>query len=237
MLTHVSQVAAIVPAAGSGSRLAAAPTDSGLPKPLRRLGRDTLLRHAVRSVERHADQIVVPAPAEWIDEIRASLADVPLVVDVVEGGPTRQRSVELALAAVERATPYVLVHDAARPLTPSAVTERVVAALRAGAQAVVPAVDVVDTLRQVTTDNTSRTMDRSSMRAVQTPQGFATEVLRQAHIRAGHDQATDDASLAESLGVDVVIVEGDVLAFKVTTALDLRLAEVVVSRDEAQEPT
>jgi 2-C-methyl-D-erythritol 4-phosphate cytidylyltransferase len=196
-----------------------------------------LLRHAVRSVERHADQIVVPAPAEWIDEIRASLADVPLVVDVVEGGPTRQRSVELALAAVERATPYVLVHDAARPLTPSAVTERVVAALRAGAQAVVPAVDVVDTLRQVTTDNTSRTMDRSSMRAVQTPQGFATEVLRQAHIRAGHDQATDDASLAELLGVDVVIVEGDVLAFKVTTALDLRLAEVVVSRDEAQEPT
>jgi 2-C-methyl-D-erythritol 4-phosphate cytidylyltransferase len=237
MLTHVSQVAAIVPAAGSGSRLAATPNDSGPPKPLRRLGRDTLLRHAVRSVERHADQIVVPAPAEWIDEIRASLADVPLVVDVVEGGPTRQRSVELALAAVERATPYVLVHDAARPLTPSAVTERVVAALRAGAQAVVPAVDVVDTLRQVTTDNTSRTMDRSSMRAVQTPQGFATEVLRQAHIRAGHDQATDDASLAELLGVDVVIVEGDVLAFKVTTALDLRLAEVVVSRDEAQEPT
>ena len=147
---------------------------------------------------------------------------------VVPGGVTRQDSVRRALAALHPDVDLVLVHDAARPLTPPAVTDRVVAALHEGAQVVVPAIEVVDTLREVA-GPTSRTLDRAAIRAVQTPQGFRADVLRRAHEAADHDLATDDASMAERLGVPVVLVEGDARAVKVTRAADLLLAEALLS--------
>ena len=170
----------------------------------------------------------VPAPADQHDAVQTALGDVPVPVTVVTGGPTRQESVRRALAALPDDVDLVLVHDAARPLTPPAVTDRVVAALRDGAQVVVPAVEVVDTLREVT-GASSRTLDRAAIRAVQTPQGFRAEVLRRAHESAAHGLATDDASMAERLGVPVDLVAGDARAVKVTRAADLLLAEAMLS--------
>ena len=221
-------MAAIVPAAGAGTRLARGDQAPGPPKALRLLAGEPLLRHAVRSLEHAADHVVVPAPADQHEAVQAALVDVAVPVTVVTGGPTRQESVRRALAALPEDVDLVLVHDAARPLTPPAVTDRVVAALRAGAQVVVPAVEVVDTLREVS-DASSRTLDRAAIRAVQTPQGFRADVLRRAHEAADHDLATDDASMAERLGVAVDLVEGDLRALKVTRAADLLIAEAMLS--------
>jgi 2-C-methyl-D-erythritol 4-phosphate cytidylyltransferase len=121
----------------------------------------------------------------------------------------------------------VLVHDAARCLAPPALIASVAAAVRAGHVAVVPAVPVTDTVRSLD----GGPVDRSRLRSVQTPQGFSRDVLVAAHASADDDDATDDASLVERLGVPVHLVDGDRLAFKVTTALDLKL--VAAALEEA----
>jgi 2-C-methyl-D-erythritol 4-phosphate cytidylyltransferase len=127
-------------------------------------------------------------------------------------------------------TPFVMVHDAARPLTPPELIRRVLAALRAGAPAVVPVVHLTDTIKAVDANGAVLgTPERSGLRAVQTPQGFRTEVLRRAYAREGA-AATDDSALVENLGVPVQTVPGDPLAFKITTPLDLRLALAVLGR-------
>ncbi|MGA9344155.1 MAG: 2-C-methyl-D-erythritol 4-phosphate cytidylyltransferase [Nocardioidaceae bacterium] len=224
-------VTAIIPAAGDGSRLAADESVAGPAKALRRLGADTLIRHAIRSLEHAVDRVVVATSTDLLTILAAELSDVPIPVDVVEGGPTRQESVRLALKSVGASAEFVLVHDAARPLVPVEVTDRVLAALRAGAGAVVPVVPVVDTLRRRDADGSSNLVDRTSIRAVQTPQGFPVEVLRRAHAADGAEAlaATDDASLAENIGVAVVLVDGDPAGFKVTRLLDLRVAELMVT--------
>jgi 2-C-methyl-D-erythritol 4-phosphate cytidylyltransferase len=144
-------------------------------------------------------------------------------VTVVVGGAERGDSVAAGLAVLDASVDLVLVHDAARCLTPPEVFARVVAALEAGAVAVVPGTPVVDTVKQV--DASGRvlaTPDRSALRAVQTPQGFARNVLARAH--AVSSEATDDAGLVERLGEPVLVVDGDRLAFKVTTPDDLETA-------------
>ena len=230
------QIAAIVPAAGAGIRLVADESDESdradeTPKALRLLDGVPLLRHAIRSLEHAVSQVVVPASPDLVDEIRAAVRAVAVPVVVVEGGQTRQESVRRALAALDPAITHVLVHDAARPLCPPAVTDRVVAALRAEAQAVVPVVEVTDTLRYTDGDR-SHTVDRSAIRAVQTPQGFPVDVLRRAHAEAGADDvsATDDASIAERIGAEVVLVEGDPRSFKITRSLDLALAQALIAQ-------
>jgi len=148
---------------------------------------------------------------------------------VVAGGSDRSESVKLALAAVPT-TEFVLVHDAARPLTPADVTQRVVAALRDGARAVIPVLPVADTIKAVDSNGVVLgTPERSGLRAVQTPQGFETELLRRAHERGAGAVVTDDAALVEYLGVPVYTVAGDALSFKITTPLDLKLAEAVLA--------
>ncbi len=225
-------VAAIVPAAGSGTRLVADEGTPGLPKALRLLGSESLLRHAVRAVEHAVSQLIVPAAADQHEAVRSALDDVAVPVLVVEGGATRQESVRRALAVLDPAVQLVLVHDAARPLTPRDVTDRVLSALRHGAVAVTPVVEVADTLRGLTEDG-SRPLDRARVRAVQTPQGFTVEILRRAHEGVDQDVATDDVGLAEALGVAVTLVEGDALAFKVTRAVDLMLAAAILQRQSA----
>ena len=137
----------------------------------------------------------------------------------------------LALAALAGDPEFVLVHDAARALTPPALVARVVDALRAGNGAVVPALPLSDTIKAVDANGVVLgTPERAGLRAVQTPQGFATDVLLRAYRRAGTADFTDDASLVEHLGGQVQVVDGDPLAFKITTQLDLLLAQAIVRR-------
>jgi 2-C-methyl-D-erythritol 4-phosphate cytidylyltransferase len=139
---------------------------------------------------------------------------------VVAGGAERSDSVRIGLAQVDPTCDVVLIHDAARCLTPVAVFERVVAAVRAGAAGAVPGMPVVDTIKSVDASGViTGTPARASLRAVQTPQGFDAKVLRAAY--ASGMSATDDAALVEALGHHVRVVEGDPLAFKVTTPEDL----------------
>ena len=152
---------------------------------------------------------------------------------VVEGGATRQQSVAEALAVLPDDIEYVLVHDAARALTPTAVGRRVLASLIDGASAVVPGIAVTDTMKAVEDNAVMRTIDRSTLRVVQTPQGFTRAALERAHQVAqeqGVDDTSDDAGLCESAGIAVRVVDGDPLAFKITRPLDLVLAEAILGR-------
>lgn len=220
-----ARVGVLVPAAGLGVRLG-----PGGPKALRLLAGEPLLLHAVRGLRAAAcvGPIVVAAPADGCASVSDLLAG--LDVTVVAGGRERQDSVRLALQALDPDVSLVLVHDAARCLTPVTLIEAVVGALVAGAEAVVPVVPVADTVKSVDGARVVATIDRSGLRAVQTPQGFARAVLERAHAAgAGADARTDDAGLVEALGVEVVTVPGDEQAFKVTRPLDLLLAEAVLS--------
>lgn len=170
------------------------------------------------------ERVVVAAPPNRVAEAAALLGDR---AEVVAGGPERPDSVRCALAAVGDPD-FVLVHDAARPLTPADQIGRVVAALCDGQRAVIPVLPVVDTIKAVDANGVVLgTPERAGLRAVQTPQGFETALLRRAYGRAC--AATDDAGLVENLGVPVHTVAGDALAFKITTPLDLRLAATVVN--------
>jgi 2-C-methyl-D-erythritol 4-phosphate cytidylyltransferase len=221
-------VAAVVPAAGSGERLAA-----GIPKAFCSLEGRTLLERAVAGLRESqvVDHIVVAVPADRTDEAKRLLAGQ---ASVVAGGPGRTESVRLALAALSGEPEFVLVHDAARALTPPGLIVRVVEALRAGHGAVVPALPVSDTIKAVDANGAVLgTPERAGLRAVQTPQGFTTDLLMRAYQRAAQAAGagfTDDASLVEHVGGQVQVVDGDPLAFKITTALDLLLAQAIVRR-------
>ncbi|MBS9533167.1 2-C-methyl-D-erythritol 4-phosphate cytidylyltransferase [Mycobacterium sp. M1] len=214
---------AVVPAAGSGQRLAV-----GVPKAFCPLGGQTLVERAVAGLLASGvvDRVVVAVPADRTDEATLLLGKRAIVV---AGGAERVESVRLALQAVPESR-FVLVHDAARPLTPPALIVRVVEALQAGHPAVVPALPVVDTIKAVDANGAVLgTPERAGLRAVQTPQGFQTELLLRAYQRAGTGTFTDDASLVEQVGGQVQVVDGDPLAFKITDRMDLLLAETVVA--------
>jgi 2-C-methyl-D-erythritol 4-phosphate cytidylyltransferase len=222
----------LVPAAGRGERLG-----RGAPKALRALGGEPLLVHAVRrlAAARSVALIVVAAPPDAVDEVRELLEPVvgAVPLTVVPGGEHRQISVGRALAAVPERLPIVLVHDAARPLTPPELVDEVAAAVRAGRSVVIPVLPVVDTIKRVNAlGEVEATMDRSALRAVQTPQGFDHATLAAAHEAADVD-ATDDAGLAERIGVAVHTVPGRAEALKVTTPFDLVVAEALLNRERA----
>jgi len=207
-------IAAIVAAAGSGERFGAS-----IPKALINLGDRTLLEHAISSLSAVADHIVVTAPAGFEDQIRALVGSD---VTVVTGGATRSDSVRAGLAVIQGAD-FVLVHDAARALATRELAASVVAALRGGDVAVVPALPVVDTLQNVDASGYVVTaVDRTPLRRIQTPQGFSFSVLKSIHESAS--DATDDSTLALDAGYKVRVVEGEERALKITTASDLATA-------------
>jgi 2-C-methyl-D-erythritol 4-phosphate cytidylyltransferase len=139
---------------------------------------------------------------------------------------------------VSTSAEYVLVHDVARPFVPSSVIDAVLAALAAGADAVVPVVPIPDTVRRVGADGAlGETVDRSTLVAVQTPQGFTRSVLVAAHEQAEGSAATDDAGLVEAIGVRVVSVPGAEDSFKITTPPDLARAETVARLRSARSPS
>jgi len=217
-------VAVLVPAAGAGVRLG-----PGGPKALRLLAGESVLVHAVRRVAAAASVrlIVVAAPPGEVEAVRQLLAPVAPVT-VVAGGAERQQSVAAALAVVPAEVGIVLVHDAARALTPATLVEQVAAAVRSGLPAVIPVLPVVDTIKEVGPGEVVLgTIDRSALRSVQTPQGFRRDVLAAAH-GAGLDPHTDDAGMVEKAGVPVTCVPGSELAMKITRPLDLILAEALL---------
>ncbi|KUI35360.1 2-C-methyl-D-erythritol 4-phosphate cytidylyltransferase [Mycobacterium sp. IS-1496] len=214
---------AVVPAAGSGQRLAA-----GAPKAFVNLAGRPMLERAITGLRDSGvvDSIVVAVPPSRTDEAKLVFGGEAVIV---AGGADRTESVSIALAAVGDAD-YVLVHDAARALTPPSLVVRVVRALESGHSAVVPALPVADTIKAVDANGAVLgTPERAGLRAVQTPQGFRIDVLRRAYARAGDGGFTDDASMVEQAGVQVQVVDGDPLAFKITTPLDLVLAEAILA--------
>ena len=215
---------AVVPAAGSGERLAA-----GTPKAFVNLSGRPMLEYALEGLRNSGvvDSVVVAVPPNRTDEAKRVFGGDAVIV---AGGSDRTESVRLALAAIGDAE-FVLVHDAARALTPPSLIVRVVQALRSGHPAVVPALPVSDTIKAVDANGVVLgTPERSGLRAVQTPQGFRTELLRRAYDRAAAGGFTDDASLVEATGTPVQVVEGDPLAFKITTPTDLLLAQALLGR-------
>ncbi|MEW9267690.1 2-C-methyl-D-erythritol 4-phosphate cytidylyltransferase [Kineococcus endophyticus] len=223
------RTALVVPAAGRGDRLGAS-----RPKALVPLAGEPLLVHALRRATASdvVDVVVVVAPLGACDEVRSLLSPVVPDVLVVPGGAERQDSVRAGLRALPADVDVVLVHDAARCLTPPDVFTSVVAAVRAGATGVVPVVPVSDTVKRVADRTVLETLDRSELVAVQTPQGFAADVLRAVHEAAVPGAAaTDDAGMLEALGHPVRTVPGDERAFKVTRPLDLLLAQALLSSE------
>jgi 2-C-methyl-D-erythritol 4-phosphate cytidylyltransferase len=220
-------VAVVLVAAGSGERLG-----HGIPKALVDLCGRTILDRSIGAFLGHpaVSQLVVVAPPAAVDSIASTVrCGCPLPATVVPGGLTRSDSVRRGLAALSDPAEFVLVHDAARPLVPPSVIAEVIAALRAGADAVIPVLPVLDTVKRVAGQLVTETVDRSELRRAQTPQGFRVDVLRAAYAAAPELEATDDAGVAEAYGVKVGTVAGDEAAFKITTAHDLRLAELLVS--------
>lgn len=227
----MTNIVAVVPAAGSGQRLAA-----GVPKAFFHLDGRTLVERAVSCLLESGvvDRVVVAVPADRTGQAKLILGRE---ATVVAGGANRGESVGRALAAVADAQQpsFVLVHDAARPLTPPGLVVRVVEALRAGHSAVVPALPLSDTIKAVDANGmVLGTPERAGLRAVQTPQGFATELLLRAYQRAGEVTGgvdfTDDASMVEHIGGQVQVVDGDPLAFKITTQWDILLAQAIVKQ-------
>lgn len=221
-------IAIVVVAAGAGTRLGL-----GVPKAFVELDGQPVLWHALRGVFAGPPaQVVVVAPADRIDHARRIAAEHagertdPLIV--VPGGSTRQQSVAAGLAVLADRVRTVLVHDAARALAPPELFERVASAVAAGAEAVIPVLPVIDTLKRVDGSTVTESVDRSALASAQTPQGFARDVLLTAYAGADED-FTDDAALVAAAGHTVSTVPGAATAFKITTMADLKRAHSVTS--------
>jgi len=218
-MNHTPTSAAIIAGAGMGHRLGA-----DIPKALIQIDGVTLIERAFAALSPVVDEIVITAPAGYEDQFRAIVGDS---ATVITGGVLRSDSVNVALKSLSPSTKYVLVHDAARALATSELAERVLNGLTSGESAVIPALGVVDTIKEVDRDGYVRsTPDRSILRAVQTPQGFSVEVLKRAH--AASDDATDDAALVEALGVKVKTIPGEARAMKITNPEDIAIAVTLV---------
>lgn len=209
----------VVVAAGSGARFGGA-------KQLERLGDRRVLDWSLAAAEQASDGVVLVVADEHRAEIEATLGCSRSRPLVVTGGATRSASVRCGLAAVPATADFVLVHDAARPLASPELFARVLDAVRAGADAAVPGVPLVDTIRQLG----GGVVPRDELVAVQTPQAFRAAVLRAAH--RGEPDATDDASLVETAGGKVVVVPGDPVNRKITTPSDLVIARALVGEAE-----
>ena len=214
---------AVLAAAGRGERLG-----SDRPKAFARLGGRPLLAESLERLEESGwiDAIVIAAPPDWEEPsiLVAEEIAATKVNSAVTGGESRSESVRLALEEVPEEAAVVLVHDAARPVLPEEVIERVLAPLSEGWDGVVPVVPLADTVKRVEGGRVVETLPRADLVAVQTPQAFLADTLRRA-VSGDVSSATDCASLVEAQGGRVKVVEGDPRLLKVTDADDLALVE------------
>lgn len=243
-------VSAVVVAGGRGTRLGSQGS-----KALVELAGEPLVVHAVRAMwaSEVVNEVVVVGPSDDMerDVFSEALQRAGLDAHIVPGGVSRQASVASGLSAINLDADYILIHDAARPLVPADVVQRVVGALQAGHRGVVPALAVTDTIKRVSgearpphpagfvagpaVEAVAETLDRSVLRAMQTPQGFERETILAAHREGAAlaaDEATsapDDAALVEALGIDVVLVQGSQRAMKITHPYDLSVAELLAA--------
>lgn len=215
----------MVVAAGTGSRL------GGTPKQFRMIGGRPMVAWSLEAALTTADAAVVVVPA---GEIPVAGSLDRMNVDVVVGAATRSGSVRAGLEAlVGRAgdDDVVVIHDAARPLATPGLFAAVVAAVRNGADAAVPGVPVVDTVKRVVDGQVVETLDRDELMVVQTPQAFVMGALRRAH--HGDPEATDDAGLVEAAGGTVAVVPGETANRKVTLVDDLTVVEDALLQRES----
>lgn len=222
---------AVVVAAGSGERLGAEQ-----PKAFVRFGDDPLIAASVAALDDHPaiTGIVLVVPEGWeeratfmADDIGAGKASI-----AVAGGATRSDSVAAGVAEVPDDAGVILVHDAARPILPADLIDRVLAGFADGADGVIPVLEIADTVKRV--DRAGRvveTLDRAELRAVQTPQAFLADVLRRAVAADDRATGTDCASLVERAGGVVATVAGDPRTLKITTRDDLERAEELRGAD------
>lgn len=234
-ITRVADVAAIVVAAGSGERLGAV-----RPKAFVELAGTPLLVHAVRAcaASPRVGAVVAVVCAGELDEARALLAGAGLAgtglagarhgTIVCAGGATRQESVRHGLAACPAGLELVAIHDAARPLLATALLDRVLAGLTGAWDAVAPAVPLADTVKRVEGERVAETLDRATLRAVQTPQAFRREWIERAHAACAGQDLPDDLAVAERAGGRVRLVPGEPRNLKVTYPDDLRVAAALL---------
>jgi 2-C-methyl-D-erythritol 4-phosphate cytidylyltransferase/2-C-methyl-D-erythritol 2,4-cyclodiphosphate synthase len=223
-MDSLGQTAALVVAAGSGSR-----TGGEVPKQYRRLAGRPLLAHALAALDHpRIDLVQVVIGDGQQDAYRAAVDALPLPLAApVIGGATRQQSVRNGLDALGRAgVGRVLIHDAARPFLPGAVVDRLLDALDA-APAAVPVLPVVDTLarREGGAAPLGETVPRAALVRVQTPQAFRFADIVRAHEAWQGGEATDDAQVARAAGLEVATVAGDASLEKLTYAADFARAE------------
>lgn len=211
-------VATIIVAAGSGQRMG-----GEVPKQFLEIGGEVVLMRTIRNFSYLRGTIVVVLSADWIDYWQKLCVAKGFEVahTIVSGGAERSDSVRRGLAQVEGAE-VALVQDGVRPLASHQLIDRVVAAAREHGAAV-PVVEVTDTIRSTT----GGVVDRSALRAVQTPQGFRFDILQQAYAQAGAAILTDDAQVVEASGTLITLVAGERTNIKITTPFDLKIAETI----------
>ena len=216
---------AVIVAAGSASRM------GGIDKVMAPLGGEPMIRRTVRAFQESdaVSEIVIVTREDLIVPISELCKGYDKVTAVVKGGSSRQESVQLGLNTVSGKVKLVAIHDGARPLASYELIDR---CIRAGNTygAAAPAIPVKDTIKTVQGGVVVNTPDRSALKAVQTPQVFDFDLLRGALKKAAQDGAeiTDDCSAVERMGMSVKIVEGDERNIKVTTPLDLKIAEMLL---------
>lgn len=216
---------AVIVAAGSASRM------EGIDKILAELGGEPVILRTVRVFAECSDiqEIVVVTRPDRIQEITGLCSAFPKVRAVIAGGASRQESVNMGLAALSDQVTMCAIHDGARPLITEAVISRTIrAAEKYGAA--IPAIPVKDTIKTEKSGFVSSTPDRSTLCSVQTPQVFDYDLLRGALKKAAQDgtAVTDDSSAVELMGMSVKLVEGDERNIKITTPLDLKIAEILL---------
>lgn len=231
------RIGIVLVAAGSGERLGAQ-----IPKAFVALGEQPLLAHCIATVTAlpHAGHLVLVVPDSHAstalalaEESRSGIGQ--WAISVSPGGRERHESVRFGLEALPEHVDIVLIHDAARPLTPAAQFERVIAEVEQRHCAVIPALPVADTLKRVDAARVvHETVDRASLVSVQTPQGFPRDLIVAAHdemrvqtSNRAHEAIipTDDAEVVQRAGGTVRVVDGDIRAHKITTPGDLLLLE------------